>query len=217
MKKIAWFGWISFLLLISICLGECKKDKDAEEENEPKMPFTDNFSNYSSFPSGYWEYEDTTTYGSWSIVSDGAQGNVAAYDGAYGIVILGLSTWTNYTYTAKFKPSDAKTDYQNYGIIGRYQDVDNFYMLHIYKDASNSYLSIDRKYLGNFVIQSQDIFAFDSTQYYTFTFEFNGSNITGSVDGGPTLSISDSSIPQGKIGFFAQKPTYFDDVSVTAL
>jgi hypothetical protein len=219
MKDIQMKKTISFMLkalLLIVSINNCEKSNDDEEEIDIKMPFTDHFDNYIAFPGGYWEYEVNEHYGSWSIIKDGTRGNVAAYEGDYGIVVLGQSEWTNYTYTAKLKPSDDTTLYQNYGIIGRYQDADNFYLLHIYKDENHCFLAIDRKYLGTFVNKSQDFFDFHRAQYYKFTFDFNDSIVTGSVEGGPSLSYTDSSIPKGKIGFFAQKPACFDDVSVTS-
>lgn len=171
--------------------------------------FSDNFSDGNAVG---W----TAQLGSWSVVSDGTQGPVyrQASSGTSGYSTAGQTTWANYAVEAKVKSNEFPAG-SAAGIMGRFKDADNYYWLRL-KQTGN--VQFYRQVNGVITLLKQAPITVQSNQWYTLKLTFNGTSITGYVDGVQHISINDGLVPNGKIGVRSYQQSFsVDDVVVTAV
>lgn len=156
----------------------------------------------------------TVSSGTWSVVTDGTK--VYKQTDAVNtnaVVTAGTSTWTDYTVSAKMKLYDLASLSAS-GIIGRYVDANNFYMLRLHQSGQ---IQLYEKVGGTFTMLQAASTPVAINTTYTLKLVFSGSSITGFVDGVQKISVTDSSFSSGKIGVRAYTQTIsVDDVLVTA-
>ncbi|MGG1554892.1 family 16 glycoside hydrolase [Paenibacillus ferrarius] len=168
------------------------------------LPYSDNFEDGDA-------YSWAPTTGTWSVVTDGNAVYKQTATGGEAVTITGNSAWSNYAVQANVKLYDALS-FNASGVIARYQDADNYYLFRI---TTDDVVQLYRKSGGAFTLLQDAPLTVNTGTTYTLKLALSGSSITGYVGGVPLISVTDSTIASGKIGFRTYKQTAsFDEVSV---
>lgn len=116
------------------------------------------------------------------------------------------------------------------GIAARLGSANDNYLLNIRegvleirrKTATSSLCAATNTSISECVLASAPIPGFSTNVYYTLTFLVNGTTLIGSINGGPTLKVTNSSLLETtttnrSVGFRGASPivAYIDDVRVT--
>ncbi|OCT15030.1 hypothetical protein A8709_12995 [Paenibacillus pectinilyticus] len=158
----------------------------------------------------------TPTSGTWSVVNSEYNGTAG-----YGTSIstAGSLAWTNYTLQAKVKVMTNSGGNNDAGLVFRYTDPNNYYVLAI---RNNNHPSGRKMELYKIVggVQTPLGYAGPSTVAntdYTYKVVVNGSSIQAYQDGVLQLNISDNALSSGKIGarVYATSKMILDDVTVS--
>lgn len=153
----------------------------------------------------------TVVSGSWSVVTDGTKVFKQTGTSGEGLVYAGSSSWTNYTVQAKVKLYDMISLAAS-GIIGRYVNSSNFYMLRLHQSGK---VQLYKKVSGTFTMLQESTVTVNTNTLYTLKLVMSGSALTGYVDGVQKVSVTDSSISSGCIGARSYTQTLgIDDVVV---
>lgn len=158
----------------------------------------------------------------WTIV----QGNPASfsvngsneYAISYGsgsdyekVAVAGSAEWNDYSVEVRIKLlSDGAA-----GVIARYTDANNFYHLRI--NSKNDKVELYRKTGGTMVLLSDAAMSLQTGTVYSVRLTVNGPAISGYVNGGQKISVTDFTLSGGKAGTRGYGTDYLlDDVLVTA-
>jgi hypothetical protein len=154
----------------------------------------------------------TTSGGSWSVVTDGSTKKLAqSATGAVSAFITAGSAWTNYSVTAKIKPTAYGSGSSTLVLGGRWTDSNNRYNV-AYYPATNQ-LKIVKRVAGTATDLASKTFTMNTGTEYTVKFSMIGSALKVYVNGTLELSATDGALTSGKIylaTFNAQ--CRFDDV-----
>ncbi len=122
----------------------------------------------------------------------------------------GSAGWTDYTFSLRLK----STDDDGLGVMFRCQDGDNYYRFSM--DSQRKYRRLVKKVGGTFTLLAQDGTGYQTNQWYDVVVAVSGSLISIYIDGELWNSISDSSLPNGRIALYSwgNDGLSFDDVSV---
>lgn len=168
------------------------------------------------------DFEDGDAAG-WSVVKGGATNfsvisdSTMVYKAQYSsggitekMAVAGNAGWTNYAVEAKVKLLSGS----NAGIIARYIDDNNFYILRI--DSSNDNVQLSKKVNGTFALIAETAMTLNLNTAYTLKLSVDGANLTGFVDGVQKISASDTAFSAGKIGTRGTSSTFtLDNVTVS--
>ncbi|MBD2844879.1 Ig-like domain-containing protein [Paenibacillus sp. IB182496] len=126
----------------------------------------------------------------------------------------GSASWTQYAVEMKVKSA---ADSNNIGVYARYSGENNNYLLRL--DTDTDTVSLVSKVSGNATLLDSAPIVLDLNTYYTLRLEVNDDQISGSVDGVPLVTATDSSHVSGKIavGGYSKSSYSIDDVTVTDL
>jgi pectate lyase len=153
--------------------------------------FSDDFEDGNS--SGW-----TTSGGSWSVVTDGSRVFRQSGTAADASARAGSTGWTNYTVTARVKPiAFAGTD-RYVALLARVRGSTSYYYLAL--QAGNTVV-LGRRVSGTFTTLASAPMTVSTGTFYSLSLTASGASLTGSVNGGPTLTASDSQLSSGQIGF----------------
>lgn len=160
------------------------------------------------------DFEDGNTTGwifvsgTWTVVADGT--NVLRQSATTGqqIGVLGDPNWKNYFVSGRVKPVTAGGAP---GIIGRYVDASNYYLLRIHESLELVQLY---KFVGGTATLLQEApLTINTNTWYNLRLAMNGTTLTGYVNGNAYITVTDGSLIQGKIGVrTATGEARFDDV-----
>jgi len=102
-------------------------------------------------------------------------------------------------------------------VMFRYQDSDNYYRFSW--DRSRSYRRLVKKEAGTFSLLAEDSVPYTIGQTYQLRIVASGTLLQVSIDGTPTFSVTDGSLPSGSIAFYTWGNVggYYDDVVVEPL
>ncbi|MFD2612283.1 chondroitinase-B domain-containing protein [Paenibacillus gansuensis] len=195
------FGWIQMLLSLLLLLTLFPSAKQVYAASL----FSDDFETASAFPYNSWT--NASSNGSWSIVTDGTKAVSQTSTGNTFLATNGQSAWSNYTYSAKVKTGS--TAVRN-GIVARYQNSNNYYFLIMY----NGSLLLNKKVAGSTSTIQQVSFTANTSTFYELKLEVNGTSLKGYVDGVLMVQGTEASLTSGKIGFYANGVSAFDEVLV---
>ncbi|MGH2548296.1 MAG: ADP-ribosylglycohydrolase family protein, partial [Thermomicrobiales bacterium] len=129
-----------------------------------------------------------------------------------GLVSQGTRDWDDYQVQATIDPALAK----NAGIAARVQGLRRYYALLLGNDGIVRLVKMD----DTETVLAEAPFSWDVFTPYTLSMAVNGSEITGSVVGGPTLTASDpgSRLTGGGVGLVIENGTLTcEEVSVRAI
>jgi hypothetical protein len=186
-----------------------------------------------SVPSG-WTVAMTHPGGApkWEVLKDDtapskpnvlAQTSTDRTGGRFPLAIYEKASFTNGAVTVKFKPVSGSAD-QAAGIVWRYQDPDNYYIVRanalennvvLYKVENGKRISLAPK--GTPTKTYGVKHPVPSGLWSTLSVSFQGNLFAVSFDGHKLFEVEDSTFPKGgKVGLWtkADSVTYFDDFQV---
>jgi hypothetical protein len=150
--------------------------------------FSDDFEDGNS--SGW-----TVVNGSWAVVTDGTKVFKQSVTTGEALAYAGNTSWTNYTVQAKVKLYGQSS---GSGIIGRYQDSNNFYMFRIHNGTAK--VQLYKRVAGTFTLLQETAMTININTIYTLKLVLSGNSLIGYVDGVQKVSFTDSSFTSGCIG-----------------
>jgi hypothetical protein len=139
----------------------------------------------------------TTSGGTWSVVADDSHVYSQSSSAGAAIACVGDSTWTDYSYEAKI---NVATVNGNAGILFRYTDASNYYMLRL--NDSGDKVQLYKCISGTLTLLSEVALSISTSQYYTLKVDVKGNNVMGYVDGVQKINWTNSvsQLTSGKIG-----------------
>jgi pectate lyase len=140
----------------------------------------------------------TTSGGSWSVVTDGSLVFRQSGTGADALARAGSSSWTDYTATANVKPLAFGASNRFVALLARAQSNTSYYFLALQADST---LVLGRRVSGTLTTLASTPFTVSTGTTYALSLTVQGSSLTGSVSGGPSLSATDSQFATGQVGF----------------
>jgi pectate lyase len=167
--------------------------------------FSDNFEDGNS---AGW----STSGGTWSVATDGSRVLRQSGTSSDARARAGSSSWTNYTVTARVKPTAFNGSSRFVAVLARAQSNTSYYYLAL---RSTNVVELKKLVGGSSTTLASASIPVTLNTFYTLSLSVSGTQLSGSVDGGTPLTATDSQFSAGGIGvatFFASAS--FDDVSV---
>lgn len=157
----------------------------------------------------------TPTSGTWSVQSGQYVGQAG---GGNSFSVAGESSWTDYVLQAKVSVTSNAGGNKDAGLLFRYTDADNFYVLYLKNDDRSGRKMELVKSVGG--VKTTLAYANPSVAadtFYTYKIAVHGSDISVYQNDVLQFSATDSSLASGKIGArtYANTKAYFDDITVT--
>jgi endoglucanase len=157
----------------------------------------------------------TTTSGAWSVIG-GEYSGQASSSNSYSIA--GDSGWTDYTLEAKVKVTNNSNGNKDAGLVFRYTDTDNHYILYLKNnDRAGRKMELVKVVNGVKTILDYANPSVLPDTFHTYKIIANGDSIEVYQDNILILSATDSAHSSGKIGarVYANTKAIFDDITVT--
>lgn len=167
--------------------------------------FTDDFEDGNS--TGW-----TSSGGSWSVATDGTRVLRQSGTSSDARARTGASTWTNYTVTARVKPTAYNGSNRFTAVLARAQSNTSYYYLAL---RSNQTVELKKLVGGSSTTLASAAVTVATGAWHTLSLSVSGTSLTGKVNGTTTLTATDSQFASGGIGvatFYAAAS--FDDVTV---
>jgi pectate lyase len=167
--------------------------------------FSDNFEDGNS--SGW-----TTSGGTWSVTADGSQVLRQSGTSSDARARAGSSTWTNYTVTARVRPTGFNGSNRFVAVLARAQSNTSYYYVAL---RSNNTVELKKLVGGSSSTLASASVTVTLNTWYTLSLTVSGNQLSSSVNGGTALSATDSQFSAGGIGVATfNASASFDDVSV---
>jgi len=129
-------------------------------------------------------------------------------------LIAGSADWTDYTFSARGKPSDD----DGFGVVFRYQDAEHFYRLLFLQDGMSGgpITRLDKRDGADYTELWSEPKGYRPSSEMLIEIDVDGDVISATTDGKRLCEVKDGSYSRGKLGLFcyAQKGQAFDDVRV---
>ncbi|WP_138750823.1 family 16 glycoside hydrolase [Paenibacillus sinopodophylli] len=173
---------------------------------------------YEGFESGSTAWTVASSWGSYSIITDGSLHAYRADNLTKGgsKSTAGDTNWQNYSIEAKVKANSWSGTVGRMGLVARFSDNNNYFYVY-YDDHAGRFVL--RKTVGGIETNLASVSLSLSTGVqHLFKLEVNGTTIKAYVNGQLKIDVTESELPTGKIGVythFAQAD--FDDVFVRAI
>jgi hypothetical protein len=154
----------------------------------------------------------TTSGGTWSVVTDGT--GVYRQSGTSGDARAraGQSSWTNYSVTARVKPTAVNGTNRFAAVLARTQSATSYYYVAL---RSNNTVELKKLVNGTGTTLASAPITFSLNTWYTLRLEVNGTTLRSTVNGGTALQATDTQYVAGGIGVATFNATAnFDDVIV---
>lgn len=149
----------------------------------------------------------------WTLVSGSFKVESGAYRGLameestrLARVVTGETAWKDYRVTARLKLDRTANDRADYGVIARYQDKNNYYMV-LYKTHSK-HCTIETKIAGKLRTLAEAPCDIDPAQWHEFQFTVAGPSLALMVDGKPLLKAEHTTLANGATGLLA----FYDEI-----
>jgi hypothetical protein len=148
--------------------------------------------------------------GPWTVQLDGTK--VLASGGIFGHISAGSQSWTDYAVSVDVKPTTYNAGYA--GVGGRYVSSTAFYACVI---ANHAHLQLYRVTASGMVLLAGTAATINTSTFTTITLTMQGSRLSCSLVGGPTIQATDGTYLQGQVGLVANygEKAEFDNVWVT--
>lgn len=154
--------------------------------------------------------------GTWSVVN-------SAYNGTAGqgnsLSTAGSNAWTDYTLQAQVNVNSNAGGNNDAGLLFRFTDANNYYILAIRNNNNTTVpkMQILKKVGGVQTALGSASPSVAANTAYTYKIVVNGSSIQAYKDGVLQISVTDTSLTNGKIGarVYATTKAVFEDVSVS--
>ncbi|GIH03122.1 hypothetical protein Rhe02_11890 [Rhizocola hellebori] len=155
----------------------------------------------------------TTSGGTWSVTTDGSRVLSQTGTSSDARARAGSSSWTNYTVTARVKPTAFNGSSRFVAVLARAQSNTSYYYLTL---RSTNTIELKKLVGGSSTTLATGSFTVTTGTWYTVALSVAGSSLTGLVNGTARLSAVDTQFASGGIGvatYFASAS--FDDVSIS--
>ncbi|WP_027344306.1 cellulose-binding protein [Hamadaea tsunoensis] len=155
----------------------------------------------------------TTSGGTWSVVTDGTGAYQQGGTSSDARARAGSTSWTNYTVTAKVKPTAVNGSNRFVALLARVQSSTSYYYLAL---RSNNTVELKKLVSGSSTTLATASVTFTTNSSYTLSLTVSGSTISGNVNGGTALTATDTQFSAGQVGVATfNASARFDDVVVT--
>ena len=154
----------------------------------------------------------TTSGGTWSVVTDGT--GVYRQSGTSGDARAraGQSSWTNYSVTARVKPTAVNGTNRFAAVLARTQSATSYYYVAL---RSSNTVELKKLVNGTATTLASAPITFTLNTWYTLRLEVTGTTLRSTVNGGTALQATDTQYAAGGIGVATFNATAnFDDVIV---
>jgi pectate lyase len=154
----------------------------------------------------------TTSGGSWSVVTDGSRVLRQSGTSSDARARAGSTGWTNYTATARVKPLAFNGSNRFVALLARAQSNTSYYYLAL---RSNNTVELKKLVGGSSATLGSAPVTVTIGTWYTLSLSVSGTSITGRVNGGSTVTATDSQFSAGQVGVATfNASASFDDVAV---
>ncbi len=152
--------------------------------------------------------------GEWSVAADGSQTmQQTKPDSELARMFAGNTAWTNYTVSARVKPTGFSGAGSFAGIAARASGSTKMYRLVL---LGNNRAELQYHNGGQITVIGGANLTVSTGSWYTLQITVSGSNLTGRVNGATVGSGSDSAVAAGRVAALTNVATArFDDVLVT--
>ncbi len=154
----------------------------------------------------------TVVSGSWATQLSPSSFGPTSTSG-FAVSVAGSSAWTDYSISSRVAIENANG---NAGLLFRYSDPSNYYMLRI--NAYTQSVDLYQMVGGTLTLLGTSTFTPNIGTYYMLRADIRGNTITTYLDGvalAPPYSVGSGQLPTGKIGLrTAGSTALFDDVEV---
>ena len=142
----------------------------------------------------------------------GANGASNPLDRPGTYALAGDAAWTDYRAAVRWRSEGGHA----IGVMLRYQDRDNYYLLSM--DAQQSYRRLTKKVAGNVTVLWEDAMPFAVGREYVLTLDCVGERLTGYLDGVRLFAVEDHELGSGRVGLYcsANPGARFAEVRVAA-
>jgi peptidoglycan/xylan/chitin deacetylase (PgdA/CDA1 family) len=123
--------------------------------------------------------------------------------------VTGEPTWKDYRVTARLKLDRTANDRADYGVIARYQDKNNYYMV-LYKTLAK-HCTIEAKINGKLRTLAEAPCDLDPAQWHEFEFTVSGPSLALAIDGKAIVRVDDATLANGAAGLLA----FYDEIQCT--
>ncbi|BCB82124.1 hypothetical protein GCM10022251_45690 [Phytohabitans flavus] len=167
--------------------------------------FSDNFEDGNS---AGW----TTSGGTWAVAADGSQVLRQSGTSSDARARAGSASWTDYTVTAKVKPTAFSGSNRFAAVLARAQSATSYYYVAL---RSNNTVELKRLVNGAATTLASTSLAVSAGTTYTVSLQVAGSTLRSTVNGGAALTATDTAFTAGGVGVATfYTAASFDDVSV---
>ncbi|MEU8077032.1 family 16 glycoside hydrolase [Catellatospora citrea] len=167
--------------------------------------FNDDFNDGNS--SGW-----TTSGGTWSVAADGTPVLRQAGTSSDARARAGSTAWANYTVTARVKLTAVNGTNRFAALLARAQSNTSYYYLAL---RTNNTVELKKLVGGSSTTLASAAVTVTTGAWHTLSLKASGSSLQGAVDGGVTVSATDSQFATGQIGVATYNAAAnFDDVLV---
>jgi peptidoglycan/xylan/chitin deacetylase (PgdA/CDA1 family) len=154
--------------------------------------------------------------GTWTLVS----GSFKVEHGTYRALameernrlaraVVGDPAWKDYHVTTRLKLDRTANDRADYGVIARYQDKNNYYMV-LYKTHAK-HCTIEAKINGKLRTLAEAPCDLDPAQWHEFEFTVSGPSLALVIDGNAIVRVDDATLANGAAGLLA----FYDEIQCT--
>jgi pectate lyase len=167
--------------------------------------FSDNFEDGDS---GGW----TTSGGTWTVAADGSQVLRQSGTSSDARARAGQASWTDYTVTAKVKPTAFSGSNRFAAVLARAQSATSYYYVAL---RSNNTVELKKLVNGAATTLASTSLAVSAGTTYTVSLQVAGTALRSTVNGGATLSATDGTFAAGGVGVATfYTAANFDDIAV---
>lgn len=167
--------------------------------------FSDNFEDGNS--TGW-----TTSGGTWTVAADGSQVLRQAGTSSDARARAGSTAWTDYTVTAKVRPTAFSGSNRFAAVLARAQSATSYYYVAL---RSNNTVELKKLVNGTATTLATTSVTVSAGSTYTVSLQVAGSALRSTVNGGAALTATDTTFTAGGVGVATfYTAANFDDVSV---
>ncbi|GAA4676546.1 pectate lyase family protein [Phytohabitans rumicis] len=154
----------------------------------------------------------TTSGGTWAVAADGSQVLRQSGTSSDARARAGSASWTDYTVTARVKPTAFSGTNRFAAVLARAQSATSYYYVAL---RSNNTVELKRLVNGTATTLASASLTVAAGTTYTVSLQVSGSTLRSTVNGGTALTATDTTYTAGGVGvatYYAA--ANFDDVVV---
>lgn len=203
---------VSAILMTAFLVGSLSvsAQKQVNATAPQAVMLSDDFESYSTFPAGNWVNNNSSSV--WTVEQEASK---IVHQSAVqtSIVSIGNNAWTNYRVSALVRSNVLGI---RSGIMARYTSSSSYYSLYLRSTSTGGTKVLEiNKRIGStnnyFPPVSVPIVA---GTFYKLTLEVDGSNIKAYVNDELKISVVDTEITSGRVGFYNTGDSSYDNFVV---